>query len=188
MNETITLVETGEQIAELASLAREIWNEYFVSMVGQEQVDYMLNKFHSPDALKELIESGYEYYTAFIGNEPVGYIALAFNDPPGKTMLSKLYVKKALRGTGLGSTLLEFSKSRAADASSSLLWLTVNRYNEATIAWYRKKGFTTTDKIKKPIGGGFFMDDFIMEMPLAGPSPTSSVQKTREPIPNWKQP
>ena len=55
-------VKEIEQIEILSKLACEIWNQHFVPIIGQAQVDYMLNKFLSPKALTEQIASGYEYF------------------------------------------------------------------------------------------------------------------------------
>jgi ribosomal protein S18 acetylase RimI-like enzyme len=44
-----------------------------------------------------------------------------------------------------------------------MIWLTVNRYNDATIAVYEKKGFRTVRTQVADIGNGFVMDDYIME-------------------------
>ena len=43
-------VKSIEQIETLSKLACEIWNQHFVPIIGQAQVDYMLDKFLSPKA------------------------------------------------------------------------------------------------------------------------------------------
>ena len=55
-------VHSQEHIAEVASLAREIWQEYYVPIIGQKQVDYMLEKFQSEKAVLEQLRESYEYY------------------------------------------------------------------------------------------------------------------------------
>jgi len=42
--------------------------------------------------------------------------------------------------------------------------LAVNKRNASAIAAYRKYGFRIVDAIVKEIGGGFVMDDYIMEI------------------------
>ncbi|MBL7934515.1 MAG: N-acetyltransferase, partial [Bacteroidia bacterium] len=37
----------------IATLAQIIWNEHYVSIVGQEQVDYMLAKIYNHQSLVE---------------------------------------------------------------------------------------------------------------------------------------
>ena len=163
MKISIEPVITSQHVASLADLAKTIWNQHFVSIIGQEQVDYMLKKFQSIEAIRSQLSSGYEYYLAMNDQKPVGYIGLIPNDPPGKLMLSKIYVKDSSRGIGLGKTLLEFTRKRALESHAKTIWLTVNRDNSRTIEWYKKRGFVVKDELKKDIGSGFFMDDYIME-------------------------
>uniref|UniRef100_UPI003563DF69 potassium/proton antiporter n=1 Tax=Pontiella sp. TaxID=2837462 RepID=UPI003563DF69 len=103
---TIEPVANSRQVARLAALAREIWNHHYPEIIGQEQVDYMLEKFQSVEALQSQMASGYEYYLALRGDEPVGYLGLIPNHPDGKLMISKIYVKDSSRGSGLGRTFL----------------------------------------------------------------------------------
>ena len=51
-----------ELVYALSPLAEEIWHEHFDKIIGSDQVDYMLEKFLSPEALVEQINSGYEYF------------------------------------------------------------------------------------------------------------------------------
>ena len=53
-------------IRALATLASEIWHEYFVSIITEEQIDYMVEKFQSYPALKKAIEE--EHYTYFLAS------------------------------------------------------------------------------------------------------------------------
>lgn len=36
--------ETDSQVREIADLAKIIWNEHFTPIIGQKQVDYMVEK------------------------------------------------------------------------------------------------------------------------------------------------
>jgi len=95
------------------------------------------------------------------------------NEPPGKLMLSKLYVHDATRGSGLGSDLLKVAYSRTMETAGNAVWLTVNRHNTLAIEWYKRRGFVVTDEQKNDIGNGFFMDDYIMERTLDPKTVTS---------------
>lgn len=163
---SIEQAATKEQANIVSMLAREIWNEHFVDIIGQDQVDYMLGKFQNPEVIQSQITSGYEYYLAFTRGKPMGYLCLIPHEPIGKMMVSKIYVKNKTRGAGLGSELLEFAKQRSIELSLGAVWLTVNRGNHQAIEWYKKKGFTITGQVKTDIGNGFYMDDYVMEYGL----------------------
>ena len=49
--------------AEISALAGEIWREYYTSIIGAEQVEYMLAKFQSPERIyADIKESGCVYF------------------------------------------------------------------------------------------------------------------------------
>ena len=52
----LRICSSDEDIRALATLASEIWHEYFVSIITEEQIDYMVEKFQSYPALKKAIE------------------------------------------------------------------------------------------------------------------------------------
>jgi ribosomal protein S18 acetylase RimI-like enzyme len=152
-----------EEVREIAGLAREIWEEYYVPIIGRQQVDYMLQNFQSEKAIKEQLGKGYEYYLGSRDGQSGGYLAIVPDKDAPKLMISKLYVKKALRGSGMGQEMLQFVESLAISRGIKTLWLTVNKNNVQSIAWYSRMGFKNAGPIAMDIGGGFVMDDYRME-------------------------
>ena len=70
-----------EEIDAVAVLAHEIWNQHFPSIIGQEQVDYMLAELQSASAIsRQIRENGYEYYLVADEEARVGYFALVADD------------------------------------------------------------------------------------------------------------
>ena len=156
-------VASPEQIAAVAALARETWTQHYVPIIGAAQVEYMLAKFQSAEAIaRQIAAEGCEYYLA----PGAGYLALA-PDVAGKSvLLSKIYVKEDRRGTGLGRALVEFAEKRAGELGCRELWLTANRNNAGSIAFYERLGFRKTQSLVTDIGGGFVMDDWRMAKTL----------------------
>ena len=62
--------------------------------------------------------------------------------------------------------MLDQVAMRAKEAGFSKLRLNVNKYNDKAIRAYRRNNFTTVEAVKIDIGGGFYMDDFVMEKEL----------------------
>ena len=159
------------QIAAVAELAREIWTAYYTPLIGAAQVGYMLAAFQSAEAItRQIGAEGYEYYLA----PGEGYLALV-PDPAKQSMfLSKIYVKEHLRRTGLGRAMMELAEARCRETGCRELWLTVNRHNAGSIAFYEKMGFRKTNPLVTDIGGGFVMDDWRIAktIPLAAANPT----------------
>ncbi len=163
---SIKKTDTDEQIQEIASLAEIIWSEHFTPIIGKEQVDYMVEKFQSYPALKEQIANGYEYYQLFDGIEFCGYTGVHPGED-SRLFLSKLYIKKECRGHHLATQAFSFLKKLCRERGCSAIWLTCNKYNDNSLAVYRHLGFQIIDTQEADIGGGFIMDDYIMEYRLS---------------------
>lgn len=79
-----------------------------------------------------------------------------------RVLLSKIYVREDHRRTGLGRILVEWATTRSAQLGCRELWLTVNKHNASSIAFYERMGFAKTGPLLTDIGGGFVMDDWRM--------------------------
>lgn len=66
---TFEKVTTQESIKKTAELAKDIWNKYFITIITQSQIDYMIDKFQSEMSMSEQIRSGYEYYNFVLDGE-----------------------------------------------------------------------------------------------------------------------
>lgn len=63
MSVTFRQVERDEEVETLAHMAHHIWNEYWPALIGQEQTDYMVEKFQSLNAFRtDIADGGYEYW------------------------------------------------------------------------------------------------------------------------------
>jgi GNAT superfamily N-acetyltransferase len=160
-------VASATQVAEVARMARVVWNEYYVPLIGQAQVDYMVARFQTAEAMQSQIDSGYEYFQIQQGTETVGYAAIRYDAPDARLFLSKLYLLAAHRKSGAGRRTLELIEQIARERGATHLWLTVNKGNPSVRA-YERLGFTITEAIVIDIGGGYVMDDYRMERPVIG--------------------
>lgn len=158
--------ETDTQVREIADLAKVIWNEHFTPIIGKDQVDYMVEKFQSYPALKEQISEEYEYYQIFSGGEFCGYTGIHPGED-NRLFLSKLYLKKESRGHHLATGAFSFLKEICRERGYSAIWLTCNKHNDNSLGVYRHFGFEIIDTQEADIGGGFIMDDYIMEYKIS---------------------
>jgi GNAT superfamily N-acetyltransferase len=155
-------VHTPEQLDTVATIAREIWYEYYVPLIGRPQVDYMVAKFQSVEAMEAQLASGYEYFLVRRSDIYVGYLAVQPQPAEGRLFLSKLYLLDRHRGGGTGRACMEFIERLGRDRGLNLVWLTVNKGNPSVKA-YQRLGFSIAAEIVMDIGGGFVMDDYRME-------------------------
>lgn len=152
---------TDAAIQEIAELAEIIWHQHFTQMIGEEQVNYMIDKFQSFPAIKAQIENtGYEYYQ--IHNEGVmcGYTGI--HEEEEELFLSKLYIHKDARGQHLATQTLNFLVELCKERGLKKIRLTCNKHNTNTLEIYKHLGFQITDEQVADIGQGFVMDDYIL--------------------------
>ena len=86
----------------------------------------------------------------------------------GEVMLSKIYLLKRCRGTGVGKEIMAFCEQRCRELGSKRLWLTVNKGNAGPIAFYERMGFENEGEMVTDIGGGYVMDDYKMVRHVRG--------------------
>lgn len=151
---------SNQDIEQIAGLADIIWHEYFTPIIGAAQVEYMLKKFQSFDAISEAVnQNSYIYYMVFDDGDFCGYMGI---HPDNRAiLLSKIYIEKSHRGKKLSKKMIETVLQNFSDYD--YMWLTVNKHNDNAIAAYKKMGFEITRSQVADIGGGFVMDDYIME-------------------------
>ena len=158
-------INSEERIKILEKLASEIWNEYWTIILSQSQIDYMLDKFQSYNAIKNQIENERYIYNILEYNEKfLGYFGVSIKEE--YLFLSKLYIKKDFRGLGYGKIAFNKIKQIALKNNKKSIRLTVNKNNLNTIKAYEKWGFRTIDSVVTDIGNNFVMDDYIMEFEL----------------------
>ena len=158
----IIRVTDREMIEAVAALALDIWPAHYTPIIGRPQVDYMLEKFQSPAAIRAQIADGLEYYLFVEDGCMAGYMAILPEPAEGRMLLSKFYVGSRFRGRGFGRAALMFVEELCRKLALKVLWLTVNRFNP-TVAVYEALGFLKAGELQTDIGNGFILDDYIME-------------------------
>ena len=158
---TISPAKKDAELQDIAALANEIWHQHFTDIIGEAQVNYMIDKFQSYPAIKEQVENGYEYFQLYSGHTFVGYTGI--HEENDSLFLSKLYIKKSFRGQHLSTEVFRFLIKLCQERGLSKIWLTCNKNNTNTLNVYHHWGFVTTREQKADIGNGFYMDDYILE-------------------------
>jgi diamine N-acetyltransferase len=160
------LCVAGEaDLATVAELAGRIWRAHFPSILSAAQIEYMLAWMYDLKQLRADVARGVVYELLYEGDRPLGYCGYE-EMPGGELRLHKLYLEVAEHGRGLGSFVLRHVEDEARHRGLDRVVLGVNRLNEKAIRAYRRNGYVVREAVKTDIGGGFFMDDFIMEKPL----------------------
>ena len=160
-------LDAGDEAAleAMSALATGIVREHYDPIIGREQNDYMLERFQSVRGIREQLEHGCNYRFVRLDGRDVGFLAWYRRDD--HLYLSKLYLKKDVRGRGLGRQMVGYVRQRAQEAGLREIRLNVNR-NNSTVRIYEKMGFQVIREEKNDIGHGFYMDDFVFSLRWQG--------------------
>jgi GNAT superfamily N-acetyltransferase len=152
-----------EDLPAVGELAGTIWRQHYPGIITHEQIEYMLPRMYSVEALSEFLRaSDAGLALAHVGDRLAGFAAWYRPDEPATTKLDKLYVLPELHGHGVGRRLIAHVEEAARAAGAATLVLNVNKRNVRSIAFYERCGFATREAVVVDIGGGFVMDDYVM--------------------------
>lgn len=159
---SIRKANNTEDYKHIETLAHIIWHEHYTPIIGKVQVDYMLDKFQTVNAIISQIKEEYCYYLLKNKNDhDVGYFSI--KKESNTIFISKFYVLKDFRKKGIGKTAIEFIQNKAQNLNCTSISLTVNKNNTNSINAYKSIGFQIKEDIVTPIGNGFVMNDYKME-------------------------
>lgn len=149
---------TEADIPVITALAHKIWHQHYPSIITVEQIDFMLADRYSTEAITAGMQNGEQYYLAYAGHEPVALadIQKRAND----YYLHKFYVDVSKHRGGIGTAFFNYLLKQMDTALP--VRLQVNRQNFKAVNFYFRSGFVIESVGDFDIGGGYFMNDFIM--------------------------
>lgn len=164
MKITLKRVETPEEIEALCAAAEKVWHLTYDSLLPPGQVDYMVEKFQSPAAVRaQMAEDRYEYHLILGDGELGGFVGYAPRYQGREEMfLSKVYLLPEFRGQGAVREAIALVEREARRQGLPSIRLTVNKGNTHAYEVYRHYGFETVESVAADIGQGYVMDDYIM--------------------------
>ena len=156
---------TAADVDAVSALARLVWQATYPALISQAQIDAMLADRYAPERIREQLDDPRQaWWVAKRGHTLAGF-AHAMLDESG-CKLDKLYVHPDQQRHGIGAALEKTVEDWARRQRARRVWLQVNRGNAQAIAAYQKYGFRIAESRVFDIGGGFVMDDHVMEHTL----------------------
>ncbi len=153
------LAAAAKDIKMISVMAERIWRAHYVLIIGNEQVDYMLEKMYSANSLAEQMADGQQFFIASVANQPIGYLSISKKNE-SEFFMHKFYMEMKEQGKGYGKKI--FAELLLRFPELKTMKLQVNRMNYKTINFYFRLGFVIEEAKKFDIGNGYFMDDFVM--------------------------
>ena len=154
-----------ESIPIIQSLANITWAVAYKEIITNEQKEFMLDLMYSTASLQNQLQQKHQFIVAYLENIPAAFAAYAIKDTGAESIfkLHKIYVLPDQQGKGIGKSLLQFIFDDISAKGAKHLQLNVNRQNKA-IGFYKKLGFAIVAEVDVPIGNGFFMNDYVMQI------------------------
>lgn len=152
---------TTNELDLITQLAVTIWNAHYVPIIGQEQVNYMLNLMYSRKSLEEqMTQKQHRFYLVVLDNGSIPGFVSVHHEKGDEWFLNKFYILPGEAAKGLGTRVFEELKQLIQPKK---ITLTVNRQNYKSINFYFKNNFKISRVADFDIGQGYVMNDFVME-------------------------
>ena len=130
---------TQADIATIQQMAATVFPETYHKIIGQKQVEYMLDWMYNTTTLTNQFYEGVYFYIAEYHNEPVAYAAMGLLEN-NTYKLHKLYILPTAQQLGIGKHVLATITKKVIELGGTELQLQVNRHNKA-VGFYLKVGF-----------------------------------------------
>lgn len=156
-------------------LAWQIFPETYKEILSKEQIEYMMEWMYSLESIRQQMEEeGHVYLIACEECEAAGYVSV---QQQGKDLfhLQKIYVLPYYQGAHCGSFLFREAVKYIRDVHPApcIMELNVNRNNKA-VGFYEHMGMKKSREGDFPIGNGYYMNDYIMQLKSKNKQRTAS--------------
>jgi GNAT superfamily N-acetyltransferase len=156
---------TTADIPLIRQLTFAIWPQTYSSIISKEQINYMLEQMYNPATLeKQMEEDGCTFIIVHDDAEPVAFASYNETEPQ-LWKLNKIYILQSQQGKGTGKFIINYITDEIKTKQAKALQLQVNRQNKAK-DFYERLGFKIIKTADFDIGNGYFMNDYVMELPL----------------------
>ena len=147
-------------VDEINQLAIKIWSIHYPPIIGEEQVNYMLNKMYAKEKLHHQIsKKSQTYFLIQLKKQNIGFVSLEYTENK-EAFINKFYISNNQQRNGLGQQT--FLRIINYFKEVNTFRLQVNRQNFIAINFYFKMGFVIEKVEDFDIGDGYQMNDFIM--------------------------
>ena len=152
-----------DELSVVKSLAHDIWPRVYDYMISSEQISYMLSMMYNLDKLQQQWGEGVKFVVLEVEGMPQGFVS--FEEKDECIFLQKLYLRPEMQGQGFGKNMLQVAIDFAIDSRKPSIELTVNRNNKF-LEFYLSQGFQIKEEKDFDIGGGYFMNDYILSLAI----------------------
>ncbi|MGM9738932.1 MAG: GNAT family N-acetyltransferase [Candidatus Cryptobacteroides sp.] len=158
---------TVEDIPAIRRIAKVVFPATYSSIISREQIDFMMDWMYSEDTLRKELTGDVTYLLPVEDGAAVGYVSFSPDGVEGQYHLHKIYLLPDFQGRGYGRELFLAAENEMRRLGVEAFELNVNRHNKA-LDFYIRMGMEIDRSGDFDIGGGFYMNDYIMRKNLTG--------------------
>ena len=118
------LVAKAKYIHATADLASELWHEVYKRYYPAKQLDALVERLQSADAIEADIDNDVNYFLVVLGGKTIGYFAWKMENT--SLHLIHLYLTPEYRGKALGRDILASCERLARGEGRSRVWCNVH--------------------------------------------------------------
>lgn len=158
------LVAKAKYVQLTARLADEIWRECWARRLNAKQLTAVLENLQSAEAIEAQIDADWNYFIVFLAEQPVGYYAWQMQG--GVLFLGQLYLKKEVRGRGIGRDIMQSCERLARADGKTAVALTVGQKELETQGFFKGGGYRILRPVTTPLAPGITREEYWMEKRL----------------------
>lgn len=155
---------TEKDIPLIQEITYQVWPETYKAIITAEQIAYMLDMMYSTASLTKQMTDGHQFILVKDNDKYVAFASFALIQEK-VYKLHKIYALPNQQGKGIGRFIIDYIINEIKQRGATTLKLDVNRNNKAK-GFYEKLGFTVIEEKDTHIGKGYYMNDYIMAMPV----------------------
>lgn len=150
----------------IRNLTMQVWPQTYIPIVGEAQVNYMLDRFYTPDALQsQMTEQQHRFIIGHTDGTPVAFASYSEIEP-AIYKLHKLYIITSMQGKGIGRALADHIVAGVKALGGTSLRLNVNIHNHPAMSFYKRYGFYHLRDEDIDIGSGYYMNDHVLQLDM----------------------
>ena len=165
MIQFIRMTADEKDIRSIQNLALVTFPATYSSIISAEQIDFMMDMMYSETVLRRELEGGVTFLMLLADGTPAGFVSFGKQDDEGLFHLHKIYLLPEYQGLGYGREMFLKAEHEMRAQGAKAFELNVNRHNKA-LDFYKKMGMSIDRSGDFDIGGGFYMNDYIMRKEL----------------------
>ena len=165
MIQFIRMTADEKDIRSIQNLALVTFPATYSSIISAEQIDFMMDMMYSETVLRRELEGGVTFLMLLADGTPAGFVSFGKQDDEGLFHLHKIYLLPEFQGLGYGREMFLKAEREMRSKRGKGFERNVNRHNKA-LDFYKKMGMSIDRSGDFDIGGGFYMNDYIMRKEL----------------------